>query len=102
MLLRSLPKQPQFLFFLDQVRATRPRPPRSFAFTYKRSILLYADPTVSREIYPVNPPAYHSSGLSPLFAFPVTGHQLRRATTPTSRNETRHQNPSVTIDQVLY
>ncbi|KAL6089796.1 hypothetical protein STEG23_032989, partial [Scotinomys teguina] len=28
-------------------------------------------PTVSREIYPVNPPAYHSSGLSPLFAFPV-------------------------------
>ncbi|KAL6054720.1 hypothetical protein STEG23_026558 [Scotinomys teguina] len=25
-----------------------------------------------------------------------------RATTPTSRNETRHQNPSVTIDQVLY
>ncbi|KAL6086659.1 hypothetical protein STEG23_020966 [Scotinomys teguina] len=88
-----------------KVRATRPRPPRSFAFTYKRSILLYADPTVSREIYLVNPPAYHSSGLSPLFAFPFgppTGHQLCRATTPTSRNETRHQNPSVAIDQVLY
>ncbi|KAL6040810.1 hypothetical protein STEG23_037439, partial [Scotinomys teguina] len=45
----------------------RPRPPRSFAFTYKRSILLYADPTVSHDLSepPCLPP-----GLSPLFAFP--------------------------------
>ncbi|KAL6054947.1 hypothetical protein STEG23_017732, partial [Scotinomys teguina] len=46
-------------------------------------------PTVSPEIYPVNPPAYHSSGFLPLFTdVPRTGHQLCRAKTPTSRNKT--------------
>ncbi|KAL6069810.1 hypothetical protein STEG23_008450 [Scotinomys teguina] len=57
---------PLFVLTTAQVKATRPQPPRSSAFIYKRSVLLYADPTVSREIYPASPPAHHSSGFLPL------------------------------------
>ncbi|KAL6034946.1 hypothetical protein STEG23_018178 [Scotinomys teguina] len=49
--------------------------------------------------------SYHSRRHSPFpvrHLSPCMGHQLHSAKTPTSRNKTLHQNPSVAIDQVLY